>query len=214
MKRTIEEVQKAFSDQLKLLNRSCESYDKGASEEAVRIATSLKVFCHDHGQNISLLKQLGIKDEMKFVSSWEGLDFTSIPGAFSPLVILDTAGFYRPAFDMPILGKPRLLAFGEWWDEPVVSNGALQEKLNEHGIPVRNVETLSRKKLLATLRDKEGGSHYDDNLSGQMKKLFAGQSNPWRFGNDKNLISGIEAAITRQIAHEFFISGEIWNRGG
>lgn len=48
-----------LSKQLGFLGRSCEAYDAGYIDEAVRIATVIRVLVHDTNRSNSLLKHLG-----------------------------------------------------------------------------------------------------------------------------------------------------------
>src|SRR5215212_4213829 len=62
-----------FRDQLKrnvgFIRRSCELYDQGHKEEAIRIATALRVLLHDTRRSVSLLKHLKVKGITKLNSS-------------------------------------------------------------------------------------------------------------------------------------------------
>jgi hypothetical protein len=48
-----------LTKQLGFLERSCQSYDAGISDEAIRIATVIRVIIHHTGASTSLLKHLG-----------------------------------------------------------------------------------------------------------------------------------------------------------
>ena len=51
------------------IRRSCELYDQGHKEEAIRIATALRVLLHDTRRSVSLLKHLKVKGITKLNSS-------------------------------------------------------------------------------------------------------------------------------------------------
>jgi hypothetical protein len=53
-----------LTKQLGFLRRSCESYDQGYKDEAIRIATVLRVLFHDTGRSTSLLTHLKAKDNI------------------------------------------------------------------------------------------------------------------------------------------------------
>ena len=48
-----------LAKQLRFLERSCKSYDAGFTDEAVRIATVIRVIIHQTGTSTPLLKHLG-----------------------------------------------------------------------------------------------------------------------------------------------------------
>jgi hypothetical protein len=54
----IQDMKKRLRDQLKFLKRSAEAFDAGCTEEAVRIATVLRVIFHQTSQSTSLLTHL------------------------------------------------------------------------------------------------------------------------------------------------------------
>ena len=68
--RSREETEDALRKQLKMLASSCAAYDKGETWEHVRLATTVYVLVRNGGRNNkSLLAQLGLKENIKFVAS-------------------------------------------------------------------------------------------------------------------------------------------------
>lgn len=55
--------------QLRFLERSAESYDQGFEDEALRLATIVRVLVHDTDRSHSLLGQLEIKDKLKWIDT-------------------------------------------------------------------------------------------------------------------------------------------------
>jgi len=51
------------------------------------------------------------------------------------------------------------MPFGEWWEEPIFSD--------------RQKTPLSRKALVLTLRNQEGGAHYDDEIKDTIFRALA-----------------------------------------
>jgi hypothetical protein len=54
----MERFQKKLREQLGFLERSCQMYDEGHIEEAIRIAGTLRTLIHDTGKSTSLLKHM------------------------------------------------------------------------------------------------------------------------------------------------------------
>lgn len=52
------EYLKHLKQQIGFIKRSCDSFDAGHTDEAIRIATSLRVLLHNTGQSTSLIKHL------------------------------------------------------------------------------------------------------------------------------------------------------------
>lgn len=111
---------------------------------------------------------------------------------------------HKPKLDAPI-GK-WFLRFEEWWNEPVYTNGDRE---------------LTRSTLLRTLRDQEGGAHFDPVVSDSAYVAFkAGRD--WRqvvsVGGieTEQPIGQAELATARQIAYEIEYSlansDDIYNR--
>ena len=162
--RTSLEIEEAFREQRSFLRSSCKAYDEGVFAEARRMATAVHVLLHDsHGRTRSLLTQLGLKDELQFVSSAE-----PIKDRFPKLALAGVMGLPgRRAEVLPWCARPekppelRSLPFGEWWGETV-----FQESFYKG--PGRRIEvgrTQTRMKLVRSLRDQDGGSHYDGSLN-------------------------------------------------
>ena len=60
-----------LKEQLQFIKRSCDAYDQGAENEALRIATSLRVIFHNTTQSVSLMAHLGFENK-KMLSSSRG----------------------------------------------------------------------------------------------------------------------------------------------
>jgi hypothetical protein len=53
-----------LEEQIRFLARSCSAFDAGAEDEGVRIATSLRILFHDTAISTSLVRHLGLPDQM------------------------------------------------------------------------------------------------------------------------------------------------------
>jgi hypothetical protein len=62
---------KKLNEQLRFIQRSCEAFDQGAEDEAIRIATSLRIIFHNTKMSVSLVTHLGLGGK-KILSSSPG----------------------------------------------------------------------------------------------------------------------------------------------
>ncbi len=145
--------------QLEFLRRSCASYDSGHKDEAVRLAVTLRTLLHDTARSISLLRQMGITDRLRFPSS---IGTTGrLPLAFKPVMILPlmatssgggvTAPFHGPSPDI-------MLNVQDWWNEVVMKQGA----------------TFTRRDIVLSAANQDGGAHVDPSPSARTKELRIG----------------------------------------
>jgi hypothetical protein len=153
MPRTREELIAELETQLDFLRSSGAGFDAGNLMEAKRLATTVCVLVEDGRRNTrSVLTQLGTRHTLQFMSTARPLDPRNMLSE-SPLVIVrlgEGGGRYLPRFDNSI-PTPKWLSFVDWWNDPIIRDKSRQ--------------TLSRRTLTRALRDQEGGSHFDENLS-------------------------------------------------
>ena len=190
MARTADELRDAVVEQRSALRSSCAAFDGGHRWEARRIATTLVNLFHTKGRTTALLEQAGILGGLRLLSTAS----PNPPGnllTWSPLIMMQMGPMgasYAPVLDAPFIEK-RHTPFQEWWDETVYEDGDYN---------------LTRSILLRTLRDQDGGSHYDADVSDQAYKLLkrgAGWVAQTEDG-EEHAIGDAELASTRQIAFE------------
>src|SRR5260370_739579 len=58
-----------LQEQVGFLRRSAVAYDEGEHSEARRLATTVRILCHDTGRSRALLQQLGLLEELRFVDT-------------------------------------------------------------------------------------------------------------------------------------------------
>jgi hypothetical protein len=216
--RSPDEIIRAYEAQGRFLAASCQAYDAGEKYEALRLATSVYTLVHDAGKQHSLLSQLGVKQEIIWISTARPPDLPGDRGIFrslryTPLIqyeryrdrkryankipeFLPLSTFLAIRGERPV---PRQLPFEEWWESDIIF---LDEE--EHAV-------LSRKKLVMALRNQEGGSHYDPevinpNYLPLRKKIWMLTPN---YGFGWSL--GLELATMRQIAEELLMSLQTWS---
>lgn len=188
-----------LEEQLQFIRRSSEAYDQGAEEEALRIATSLRVLFHQTGASTSLVTHLGLSAK-KVLSSSRGhgdwKDYLSIEINLNSPV---------PVRTRPILGHMfHEMAIGDWWQtEPVF---------------VHDGTSHTRRKLILSAADKDGGAHVDADLERYYEFLCAGTylfgltgsleyNGPAPFPQGVTIYpTNAHFALIRQFAHEVLAS--------
>ena len=134
--RLIEKLQ----EQLRFLQRSCVAFDQGAEDEALRMATALRVILHSTKQSVPLISHLGLTN-VTLLSSSRGLgthnDYLSHElNLSSP----------TPLRMVPLLGdKFHELPLEKWWrGEPVF---------------IDEGEKYFRRTIILSAANKDGGAH-------------------------------------------------------
>ena len=164
LKKTKADLEEELKDQIYFLRESARIFDEGNIREAKRLATYLYILLHDgSGRTKSLLRQLGIRGSLSFVSTalktapngemngvWVGVappltcvQMSADGTKFLPHCIAQSGAM--PSWS-------RVLPFGKWWDEAVSSEGR---------------RPLSRKGLIWTVRSQDGGAHVDGSLKSE-----------------------------------------------
>lgn len=177
--------------QLEYLRRSCELYDAGHSDEAIRIAVCIRVLIHDTGKSKSILRQMDVKEQLKFASSFDLLPENFQPVSILPLFANSGKGGTSVPFSLP---TPLILkTVDEWWAETVW----MQES------------TLTRQKIILDTANKEGGTHVQATAPQTIQELRKGLSQV-----NSVKINGVEVGtpenyhfiLIRQFAHELLNS--------
>lgn len=160
-----------FREQLKrnvgFIRRSCEMYDQGHTDEAMRIATALRILMHDTSHSVSLLKHLRVKSIMKFSSSCQPPPQNVI--AFQGLgqLYMNVSKDYevtrrlRPVTDKDA-PRPVVVPWQQWWEMPIYVSRA-DAGIRIAGSPDRNI-FITRKNLILGAANKDGGAHVDAEL--------------------------------------------------
>lgn len=153
------------------------------SEYAIAIATKLRVLLNDEGRNTSLTTMLGIKEHLVFTA------INSDPLANIPANMLFTSILTSININNNISVycvnkfsnvEDLLYTFDAWWNEIVIDSKYEQ------------FSQISRRDVILTLADKEGGAHVDETYdiahyqatqSNQIKCIDS-QGNEIVFSND------------------------------
>lgn len=164
--------------QIKYLNNSCNLYDDGDLDEAIRIAATLRVIMYDNNpRSPSLLQQLGIKQSYKILT--QSSSFT-LPGEVYNL----NMGFYKNSVYKPNLGEgssKKIILVDDWLNQKVV---VLDEDTH-----------ITKLELIKAAAHKDGGAHVGTDEPDNYAKLK-------KFGIDE----AQHFVALRQMAYEFLVS--------
>jgi hypothetical protein len=143
--------------QISFLDRSCIAYDKGEIDDAIRIATTIRVLIHNTKASTSLLKHLNattislhttVEDVQDHWNGYRGMGLISMSS--------DGTHDYTPSLDMSPFND--YIPVSKWWDQIVF---------------VTDSARLSRRKIVLAASNQDGGAHVDavlDSLYAQSKQ--------------------------------------------
>ncbi len=192
--------------QLAFLSWSCHGYDLGIAEEAVRIATCLRVMFHDTGNSTSLRKHLAL-DGLCVVSACEMIPEDA--GFFPNLTYLRIEKLARDVTWLPKLSRARAtrpVPFHDWWHHEVVYKFA--------------EGNVSRRELVLAAANRDGGAHVDPEIDERNRKyLSLGQGGGWRLTHQADDGDTLDVpfrlahwAALRQMGHEVLSTPEFAER--
>src|SRR5688572_13867022 len=140
-------------DQLRFLQRSAKVFDDGDQAESQRLACSLRILFHKTGHSTSILGHL----------NWNDIPMLS---SFADGHILDFVKFrIDPSLRGGVLANPQLrprfniVAASAWWEVEFVKLGSAH---------------YSRKKIITTAANQDGGAHVDATVDEFYEDLAAG----------------------------------------
>jgi hypothetical protein len=188
------DLQDHLAEQLEFLELSSAGYDEGFEGEAKRLAVTARVLVHDTNSSTSLLSLLDKKgilfldtsvpyDEQNFLSHSSLVAIIHGTHGSKPEPILDDGPFAR------------LISFDAWWNGIVFVDSARNE--------------FSRKDIVLSLANKEGGAHVDKELDQKYVDLRKNNSLGWyNETSDGKQTPGADQvpATMRQISHELLRS--------
>jgi hypothetical protein len=188
--RTREVLERLLREQLQFIEASADSFDRGFEGEAKRLATTIRVLCHDTTMSRSLLGQLDLKGSTRFPDTAEPCTPpVSVP--FAGLVMITTQSFEKGSWYIAPLDDGRdvtMRSFEEWW------NGAI--------FVLPHDQLLSRFWLVTTAANQDGGAHVDPELDERYQRIFDGLGWESSIGGAAHELNQIELVSLRQIAHE------------
>lgn len=192
-------LKEKLEEQLKLLRNSCELYDQGKVEEALKISSTLRTILYDNNKNNpSLLKQLNQKDTIKLLSTLE--DHTKHPlmqniDVQFAIPIMYTSEGQKPFLDN--VSKKELLFVEEWLNAIVVTI---------------DKTSYSRYEIIKTTAHKDGGAHVDkpNQTLKNLKSAFGTFTINTHQRQITQDISNHHYVLLRQFAYEIIHSEDLY----
>jgi len=195
-----QELGEALKEQLEMLRKSCEGFDRGDILEAKRIAVHLRILWHNTRQSTGLASQLNLANDVidtAFVVPPAFVSSASPEPSSDERRLFAVGGkrAYVPLFDYGPAGVNRI-PFNQWWEGTVISDGSGHK--------------FSRKDLVLAVANTDGGAHVDPALDPEYYAL----TRKGTFGiirvvptDDPKVFRRIEtpspvAVTLRQIGHE------------
>jgi len=197
-------LQRLLREQIEFLKASCDSFDRGFTGEAKRIATSIRILVHDTDQSISLLKQLNLKTIDFYNSSAKiksSNTLTHMGLVYMRLELVGGGSEYLPFLNDILPGVEHVDNFNNWWTEMVIKD--------------KNHNLFTRKDIVLSVCNKEGGAHIDPKLDIKFENLLRNNSINWHVkSNDRVKPFGKESeqlvmASIRQMGHEVLKTLEV-----
>ena len=204
-KQTEKDFKNHLIQQIGFLLRSAEAYDDGYESEAKIMAGVLRILFHDTQKSVSLLTHLN-KKNMLFYDTTFDFNSNDIMSKSTLAHLFMTAGHhisqvkYVPNLDDKNVSRNIKVPFNKWWEEKKV---------------IRDMQGrfFTRKQLITTLCNKDGGAHIDAELENKKyADLTRNNSMKITYGKGEygigDPIPNIELASIRQITHEVLKSLE------
>ena len=183
------ELEIHLKEQISFLEASANSFDAGAEEEAKRLAVAIRILVHDTTSSHSLLGQMG--KILQFYDTSSDLDSHNIL-AHGGLISILTGPYhtrYVAKLDNLSPNAGKKIDFDSWWNKPVFVD--------------RQGRKLTRKNLILTAANQDGGAHVDPSLDETYADL---SKNGFGFtvihSTEVLRMDKPERVAIRQIAHE------------
>lgn len=184
--------------QLGFLERSCNAYDDGVHDEAIRIATIIRILIHQTSNSTSLLKHLNATT-INLLSTVKKISENTI---HAPMTMSTVTFSSNGAVQYPNLGNSSYkeqIPVSKWWDQVVIVNGSMR---------------LTRKKIVRSAADQDGGAHVDTNLNSEYEQLTEAGFSGRVFGNQngnvyEERLKGTHTICLRQMGYELLNSPEL-----
>ena len=192
---TRDELLDHLKEQIAFMKQSAVSFDNGFEGEGKRLAVVIRVLVHDTSQSTSLLTLLGRKDILFYDSAavYDPRNLLTSNCLTMMKLSTDGAEYVAPLDNLsPSRNKDKKVGFGRWWDRTTIY------KDNANNL-------FTRKDLVLTVANKEGGTHIDLKLDKAYASLSRFNSLGWKFfkgGVEKDFNNTPVLPSIRQIAHE------------
>ncbi|HTD02674.1 hypothetical protein [Undibacterium sp.] len=201
------EIVEQLEKQLRFLERSAKAYDEGEHDDAIRIATSIRVICHQTSNSTSLLSMLGASGINLLSTSQQELPGPGLGLNVANNLMFDVMKMTLTAAPMTSdVAHRMIVSFDGWWNREVVffNNETLQ---------------ITRRDLVLWLANKDGGAHVEVPPPARYKVVQDGMNFTWTLGapggvEKKVQVSEFQLAALRQFAYELLNSPELLTLAG
>ncbi|WFC42562.1 hypothetical protein [Pseudoxanthomonas sp. SE1] len=195
IKKSRSELQAALSEQIELLSEYSAAFDQGKTSMAKPMSTSLRVLLHETKRQRSLLEQLQLRSGLRYIDTAGPISASNLaPQSLLVSMRFDTGdvSFVPRCISgfVPEAGFKKTV-FSDWWGHPVVR--------------IPKVKDFSRRDLVLSVADTDGGAHVDAGLESEYFSLSRANALGWVFsinGGDPTPMPNPVPACMRQIAHE------------
>lgn len=187
-----------LSRQLDFLRRSCADYDAGHHDEAIRIATGLRILIHQTKNSTSLLKHLSATTINLLCTTEDIPEDTAMHTGMGRMRLRGNGSSEY----FPTLGdsfSKRLVPVSKWWSQAVM---------------VIDGKRISRKDIVLGAANQDGGAHVDAALS----KEYGPVTLPGAAGSLSFVVKGVKyekplrdthLVSLRQMGHEVLNSPDL-----
>lgn len=183
------DLQQHLAVQTSFLEASVESFDRGFEDEAKRLAVTIRVLVHDTANSRSLLSQLNMKT-VDFFDTALDPEKGNLSSEFGLVNI--ALGEPETKYFAPLDGglTSKFVSFVDWWNKPVFKD--------------KNERVLTRRDLILTASNQDGGAHVDPELNDVYADLSKRNSLGFMVsdGRVERPMEGPEKVAIRQVAHE------------
>ena len=183
------ELEAHLKEQISFLEASANSFDAGMEEEAKRLAVAIRILVHDTSSSHSLIGQVG--KNLEFLDTSSDLDSNNILAHGGLIVLLNELHQtrYVAMLDNFPSNTIKMIDFDSWWSKPVFVD--------------KKGRKLTRKNLILTAANQDGGAHVDSSLDETYANLSRnGLDMIVSHGKGARLLDKPERVAIRQIAHE------------
>jgi len=202
IKQSPEDTLTSLKKQIRFIGKSSKAFDRGDVDEAVRIATSIRILLHDTNSSTSVLTQLGKKSLLFYDTALERKenDLTTYHGLTVPELAPDPVLGWVPlvaisdeegAADLPSVKKP----FDDWWNGIVLDNN-------------KDVE-FTREEIVLSACNKDGGAHVDPEIEERYAKVERSKDFAFVFssgGKRRYPNAGAGLSTIRQVGFEVLLT--------
>jgi hypothetical protein len=194
---TQQDLERQLQEQIQLMELSASAFDSGYDAEAKRLAVSLRVLFHDTHKSHALLGLMNLKN-IKFFDSaidYDPDNFLTQCGLIA-IVMSTSPTSQKSTYIAPLDSfEASRVDFDTWWNKIVFVDNMRR--------------TLTRKELILSAADQDGGAHVDPTLDQPYADLSRSNSLAWMSsstGQNWLPMDDPTRAAIRQIAHEILKS--------